>query len=141
MPIQQLSVDKSMLDLLQQCDLQISDIQQSNDIDFYGIDYNDTLQAVIGVQSLQHCALLRSLAVDESFRGLGYAQELVGHVEKIVKDRGFDRIFLLTETAEHFFMLNAYKQIERTTAPDEIKQTAQYSSLCHVSCSVMMKEL
>jgi len=48
-------------------------------------------------------------------------------------------MYLLTTTAEAFFELLGFRRIERHAAPPEIQRSAEFSSLCPSSATVMAK--
>jgi amino-acid N-acetyltransferase len=48
---------------------------------------------------------------------------------------------LLTETAEKFFRAIGYEVIDRRHVPEEIKQSAEFRSLCPASAVCMSKLL
>jgi amino-acid N-acetyltransferase len=50
-------------------------------------------------------------------------------------------MYLITHTAKDFFDRQGYCSIDRTTAPDAIKQTDQFSGLCPTSAVVMTKRI
>ncbi len=54
---------------------------------------------------------------------------------------GIEALVLLTETAEAFFTRHGYLVIERESVPDEIKQSAEFQSLCPDSAICMTKSL
>ncbi len=141
MLIKKVPIDQALLALVEDGGLQVCDIGNGHHIDFFGISVDDKLQALIGIESLQRYALLRSLVVAKPLRARGYARKLVAHVERTAKDRGISELYLLTETATSFFEKIGYKHIARESSPTLIKNTKQFSSLCAKSCSLLHKEL
>lgn len=115
------------------------------------IDLNK--QYFLGFKQHQHCiaigaleyyrpyALIRSVAVSPKEQHKGYAkhicQTLFHHAlsEKIIE------LYLLTETAEEFFSKQGFESIDRNTAPQIIKSTSQFSTLCPDDASVMKYRL
>ncbi len=86
-------------------------------------------------------ALLRSLAVAPSHRQRGLGQQLVARLERDARANGVEQLVLLTETAEKFFRAIGYEPIDRGYVPEEIKQSAEFRSLCPASAVCMSKSL
>jgi N-acetylglutamate synthase-like GNAT family acetyltransferase len=86
-------------------------------------------------------ALLRSLAVAPGYRRRGMARQLVARLESEAQAHGVEKLVLLTETAESFFRAIGYEVVDRHRAPDEIKQSAEFRSLCPASAVCMSKNL
>lgn len=141
MVIESIQVNKALLTLLQSCGLQSSDIDAGQHINFFGIYSDGALQATVGIEPLEGCALLRSLSVAKSVRRLGYAQKLVKHAEISVQKQGLNKLYLLTDTAASYFAKHGYVISDRAVAPRAIKQTAQFSTLCAQSSSLLFKAL
>ena len=56
-------------------------------------------------------------------------------VERHAREKGAQRVYLLTTGAADFFRLG-YKRVERGSAPQAIRATSEFSSPCPVnSCS------
>lgn len=85
--------------------------------------------------------LLRSLVVLPSRKRQGHGGLLVAHVEAAAKRDGVERVHLLTTTVADFFRARGYRDAERADAPDAIRATAQFSSLCPGSATYLVKEL
>ena len=73
-----------------------------------------TLTGVVGLEIKGNNALLRSLAVIEPQRSKGLATQLLYEIEKYANSRQVDTLYLLTLTAERFFLPNM--DIEKPTA-------------------------
>jgi amino-acid N-acetyltransferase len=52
-----------------------------------------------------------------------------------------NNIYLLTTTAENFFKKYGFANADRTKAPDAIRTTSEFSSLCPSTAVFMYKEL
>ncbi|HXW09064.1 MAG TPA: arsenic resistance N-acetyltransferase ArsN2 [Steroidobacteraceae bacterium] len=95
----------------------------------------------IGLETYGRSGLLRSLVVAPEARGTGLGRQLVEAVEDAARSRGLGRLVLLTETAERFFAGRGYTVIDRATAPDEVRASAEFRSLCPASAICMSKTL
>ena len=99
------------------------------------------LRDVVGLELFGEVALLRSLAVASSRRGTGVGSGLVAHAERHARDQGVQSLFLLTTTAEKFFLRRGYTRIPRDEAPAAIKGTKEFSGICPSSSAFMVKQL
>ncbi|MFC1556068.1 GNAT family N-acetyltransferase [candidate division KSB1 bacterium] len=86
-------------------------------------------------------ALLRSLAVAEDCRGIGYGRLMTERLLKSAEDSGIRTMFLLTTTAEKFFEKYGFVSIARSEADESIKTTAEYKYLCPDNAVVMKKDI
>ena len=127
-------------ELLSSHHLPVDDIGDSN-IRFYLVKEEGVLKACAGVELFDHLGLLRSVAVDESFRGAGIGRELVEYVTKESKINGITSLYLLTETAEHFFSKLGFVKAERDQAPESIRKSTEFADLCPASAVLMRKKL
>ncbi len=128
---------KEIVPLLAECGLPVSDISSSQSPHFFGIRSESGLLAVIGVELFGAAALLRSLAVLPTCRGL--ARELVVFVERFAAEQGVEFIFLLTTTASELFAKLGFVTVPRVTAPSAIQATPQFSGLCPASSAFLGK--
>lgn len=132
--------------LLTQCNLPVADLPNdgsntASDITFLAGGDDETLCGVIGLEFHSADALLRSLAVSEQCRELGYGKELVLAAESLARSRQVKSIYLLTETAESFFKKLGYQVIARSEVSSRIKNTQEFSTLCPAQAIVMRKDL
>lgn len=108
---------------------------------FFGIREGGTLAAVAGIEMLPPVGLLRSLAVAPAYRGRGMARLMVAHMESFAARHGVESLFLLTTTAESFFLRLGYEPVQRDSAPPAIRGTRQFSELCPGSSAFLAKHL
>jgi amino-acid N-acetyltransferase len=102
-----------------------------------------TNQDIIGIGGLElydRVGLLRSLVIEERFRGKGSGKKLCSELVGLAKLKGVLEIYLLTTTAEGFFRRNGFERIERNIVPEVIKQTTEFTSLCPSSAVCMKME-
>lgn len=101
--------------------------------------------ALVGVAGIEHCgagehALLRSVAVAESWKGRGLGRALVTRAISDAESRGAHALYLLTTTAEHYFPSFGFKPTTRDAVPAEIKANVEFTSACPASAVVMRRE-
>lgn len=129
---------RSIVCLLETCEL------PSNDVDahlhhFIVAKEADSLVGCIGRE--QEGPLLRSLAVDPSYRNRGVAQHLCERLLHHAKEDGAQEIFLLTTTAANFFGKIGFERKNREEAPETIRKNRQFTELCPSSAVLMWKKL
>lgn len=111
------------------------------------IDFNN--QYFLGLKQQQNCiaigalefyrpyALIRSVAVSEKEKHKGYAKQICKALFQHALSENIIELYLLTETAEEFFSRQGFEIIDRNTAPQIIKSTSQFSTLCPDDARVM----
>ncbi len=127
------------IDLLKKNNLPTEDIHPGTQL--FVIEENDSVIGTVAVEYDFNVALLRSLSVSDGKRNSGIGEFLVRFVENYVQKQGVHSIYLLTTTAEKFFLKKGYKKIDRINVPDFVKNTKEYSLLCSSSSALMKKKL
>jgi N-acetylglutamate synthase and related acetyltransferases len=139
--IRELTSDDAVVhQLLQASGLNSSDLQQPN-LSLWGYFTGEQLTGIIGLERYGHIGLLRSLAVQPSERQQGIGQKLVAYLEQQARDSGIHQLYLLTQTADTFFIQQGYQLVARKETPDVIQQTSQFSALCPASSRLLSKWL
>lgn len=108
---------------------------------FYGIFDEDDLVVVGGLEAAANYALLRSLVVQERYRGRGLARAMSEFLINQARSEGRKAVYLLTETAERYFEKLGFCRLDRAQVPLEIMQTRQFTSLCPDTASCMVMTL
>ncbi len=99
---------------------------------------------VVGSAALElygAAALLRSVAVDEAFRGQGLGVRLTQAALDLARQRGVTHVFLLTTTAGEFFPRFGFQPVAREDVPEAVKQSVEFTSACPVSALAMARRL
>ncbi len=99
----------------------------------------DTMVGCGGLELYGDCCLLRSVAVGTEFRGGGHGKEIVADLMVQATEHPVSSVWLLTETAEAFFNKLGFRKHSRSNAPDEIKKSSEFSSVCPVSAVLMSR--
>jgi amino-acid N-acetyltransferase len=100
--------------------------------------------SIAGVGGLEMCgseALLRSLAVAPAFRRRGIAASICDRLEAIAESRGVEQLYLLTETAERYFVKRGYAVTARSEAPSAIASTEEFTLLCPQSAIMLRRSI
>jgi len=100
----------------------------------------DRIVGVAGLERHGRDGLLRSVAVASESRGRRLASRLCAEVERRAELVGVRRLFLLTETAQSFFLKRGYGAVERTLATPEIAASREFSAVCPTSAVLMLRE-
>ena len=133
--------DQKSLEKLQQFlkanKLPASDLKLDESI-FVG--YQDESKQLIGAGGLEFygaTALLRSVAVDERFRGQSLGATIVEDIIAKARDSKIKDLYLLTETAHNYFLKKGFQDVSRENVPAVIKQTTEFAQVCPASAVVM----
>ncbi len=102
---------------------------------------DQTLAGIAGVEAHGGAGLLRSVCVSPEFRNQGLAATLCRQIEAYARNAGMQRLFLLTTTAAGYFERLGYTACARDTAPEAVRQSAQFQALCPATATCMVKAL
>ena len=127
--------------LLSGAGLPTADLAGAQEFQTWVFDDRGSIVGVIGLERFGRAALLRSLAVAPVRRNRGLGRRLVARLEHDARAEGITQLVLLTETAEAFFRGLGYIVTDRRSVSGEIKQSAQFRSLCPASAVCMSKGL
>jgi amino-acid N-acetyltransferase len=86
-------------------------------------------------------ALLRSVAVDESWRGQGLGHRLTHAALDLARQHGVATVYLLTETATNFFPRFGFQPIARSAVALAVQQSVEFTRACPVSAVVLVLNL
>jgi amino-acid N-acetyltransferase len=125
--------------LLRECRLPIDGVPDELD-SLVVADVDGRIVGVAGLELHDGDGLIRSVAVSPESRGQNLASRLCAEVEQRAKVVGARRLFLLTETAESFFVKRGYRPMERARAPRGITSSREFSAVCPASAVLMVRE-
>jgi amino-acid N-acetyltransferase len=129
-----------VLALLEECRLPTSDLAQAVPRFLGEVDDNG-LAGVVGVEPHGKVGLLRSLAVRTGRRGSGLGSRLADAAEHWAAAQGIGTLYLLTTTAESFFVRRGYAAEPREQVDPVIRATTEFTSACPASAVVMRRSL
>ena len=104
-------------------------------------EVNDRTVGMVGIEKFDSVGLLRSLVVDRSGRNRGVGGKLVAALENRAIAAGVRDLWLLTIDADRYFLRLGYEVMDRSLAPESIRLTAEFSSLCPGDAVLMRKQL
>lgn len=93
-------------------------------------DSDDMLIGSFGLELFGGHALLRSIVVISDLRGRGIGVDLVNNALESAKERNVRQLFLLTTTADKFFIKFGFKITDRNTVPESITSTTEFQTFC-----------
>lgn len=102
---------------------------------------NDQLVGITGLENFSKFGLLRSVAVVENYKGKGFGKTMCNLTMEKAVELGVEELYLLTTTAEKFFVSIGFESIDRNLAPGFIRSTTEFKNLCPASASFMKKNL
>lgn len=127
--------------LLREAGLPVADIDANCPGRFFGCESPGKLLGVVGLELHGDSAVLRSLAVDPRARSRGLGTLLVARAERAARAGGAHTVYLLTTTAEDYFLRLGYARLAREAAPECIRSTAEFSRLCPADAALLAKSL
>ena len=99
------------------------------------------LVGVAGLEVYGASALLRSVAVEESWRGSGVGRTLIDRALGQARQAGIEDVFLLTTSAEHYFPRFGFSCVSRDLVSEEVRGSVEFQGACPSSAVVMRKSL
>ncbi|KAA3617783.1 MAG: GNAT family N-acetyltransferase [Calditrichaeota bacterium] len=125
--------------LLKDNDLPVADL--TNEIDFYIIKENSQVIAAGGLEHAGDYAILRSVVINDIYKGKGLGNDLTRLLIEKAKEENYTALFLLTMTAENYFPRFGFTRIARESAPDSIKNSSEFTTVCPDSAIVMKLDI
>jgi amino-acid N-acetyltransferase len=95
------------------------------------------LVASAALEVYADAALLRSVAVEAAHRGEGLGVRMTHEALDLARRLGCSRVILLTETAEAFFAKLGFRRIPRESAPESMRASVEFASVCPTSAVAM----
>jgi len=103
-------------------------------------DRNGSWVGIAGLEVYGKSGLLRSVAVDRRFRGMGQGRALVNAVLMNAKSKGVETMYLLTDSAEAYFVGLGFEVVERRDIDEAVKASVEFGETC-ASAVAMRKTL
>jgi amino-acid N-acetyltransferase len=129
----------AVLALLERANLPVDSVVAAALPDFVIAEDNGKLVGVVGLEVYRESALLRSAAVEESWRGSGVGRALIDRALARSKEKGIEDVFLLTTTAEHYFPRFGFACVGRECVPEAVRASAEFQGACPSTAVVMRK--
>jgi len=129
-----------VLDLLQRCKMPQASLEQH---------LASTLVAregvrIVGCAALEvygRAALLRSVAVEPSSRGLGLGAQLTNAALDLARAHAVQTLYLLTDTASVFFLRFGFHRVLRTDVDPAVQRSVEFTDACPENALAMRADL
>ena len=125
-----------IISLLRSSGLPFEDIQSRISCLFIGYAGSEVI-GIGGMEIYERSGMLRSLVIQESFRGRGYGIALYKKLIEYAKLKEVETIYLLTTTTDQFFEKIGFERIDRKAAPSVVQNTEEFRKLCPASMVCM----
>ena len=126
---------------LRAAELPVADLGETHMTDFLVAVVDDAPVGMVGLEQFENVGLLRSLVVEPGARSGGIGRQLVDALETRAMSLGVEQLWLLTIDAGEYFSALGYEITERSDAPEDIRQSTEFSKLCPGHAAVMRKTL
>jgi len=127
------------LDLLGRSELTDKDVSEGWGHYFVVREDDGRVVGVAGLELHGEDGLLRSVAVDEDYRGQGLAKALLEAVLARAARVGLRSVYLLTTTAREYFARHGFEDCSRDAAPEAIRASWEFRSGCPSSAAFMQR--
>ena len=127
--------------LLESADLPVAGVESQFGTSYAVAEENGALIGAVGIELHGKYGLLRSAVVAPSQRGRGVGEALVFDRIDWSMRQELDALFLLTTTAANYFPRFGFATIDRASVPAEVQASAEFSSICPSSATVMQLPL
>jgi amino-acid N-acetyltransferase len=131
---------ETVVDLLDRSGLPTAGVAE-NFSQFLVAEADGRLVGVVGLELYGQSALLRSAAVEESWRGTGVGQVLVERALDLARDRGIEDVYLLTTTAEQYFPRFGFVCVRRDEVAQGVRSSVEFQKSCPASATAMRKHV
>ena len=101
----------------------------------------DEIVATIGIEQYENVALLRSLCVKDGFKNKKLGIQMLLHLFAFCEKEKIETLYLLTTTAEHYFVRYGFEKITRENTPTLIQKTREFQDICPLSACIMELKL
>ena len=130
---------RGALDLLGRSELTERDVAEGWGHYFVVREDDGRVVGVAGLELHGEDGLLRSVAVDPDYRGLGLAASLVEAAVERAQRVKLRAVYLLTTTARDYFARRGFADCPREEAPAGIRESWEYRSGCPSTAAFMKR--
>jgi len=128
---------RGALDLLGRSELTERDVSEGWGHYFVVREDDGRVVGVAGLELHGENGLLRSVAVDDDYRGQGLAAALIEAVFQRAARVGLRSVYLLTTTARDYFVRRGFADCSRDAAPPAIRDSWEFKSGCPKTAAFM----
>lgn len=95
----------------------------------------------VAVEKYGSACLLRSLAVAVTHQGCGVGTKFLSKALTAAAEEGSTDVFLLTTTAEGFFVNHGFTTVTRGSVPLPVRESPEFRALCPATAICMHRRL
>ena len=130
---------RGALDLLGRAELTDQDVSEGWGHYFVVHEDDGRVVGVAGLEIHGEDGLLRSVAVDNDYRGQGLAGSLVEAVMERARRVQLRSVYLLTTTARDYFARQGFADCPRADAPPAIRESWEFRTGCPSTAAFMKR--
>ena len=108
---------------------------------FFAAVTDDVIVGTIGLEVYGIFGLLRSAAIHPDYQNKGNGSKLYDKLIQHAKSLNMKEIYLLTTTAEKYFLRKGFTKIDRDNVAHEVKLSDEFTGACPASAVCMMLKL
>lgn len=131
---------QQLIILLQEENLPVVDIDTGLPHFFVATEGPDII-AGIGMEYYGESALLRSMVTSPAWRNKGLASALTDTLFEYARKKGVRSIYIVTTTAEKYFLQKGFERIERSSVEEQVLQSAEFNGLCPSTAAIMRRSI
>jgi amino-acid N-acetyltransferase len=117
--------------------LPFKDISLNGNIFLLYYDDEDNVIGSAGLEIYGEAGLIRSIAVSSKDRGKKLGTKIVDEMLLLARTKNLRSVFLLTETANEFFLKVGFQDFSRHDVPEAVKNSSEFSLVCPASAKCM----
>jgi amino-acid N-acetyltransferase len=102
------------------------------------LDQSGSWVGIAGLEVYGKSGLLRSVAVDKQFRGMGHGRTLVNTVLANARKKGIETVYLLTDDAEDYFKGLGFQVVSRKDIDEAVRASPEFTE-CRKTAPAMRK--
>lgn len=118
-----------------------SDLKLQDSLYFIFRNHDSKLIGSGGLEFYNAAALLRSLAIDESCRGLSLGKQMLHDLLSEAIKAEMKEVYLLTETAQGFFIKNGFRDLPHNEAPALLQASTEFTHVCPSTAQCLVFKL
>lgn len=103
--------------------------------------HNEKVVGCVGLEVYNNIGLMRSLAVYPRCQGKGIGKILTQYMLAYAQEKRLDELYLLTTTADKFFLKYGFAQIPRKKVDNQVKASIEFKSACPKTTVCMKRVL